>query len=274
MIGVAFDLSGTLVRGAGLERAAFLELLRRLSAEHGPAFDDARAAEACAQAFTAEDERGPAQTALVEAANAFLGETAPARVLLSRFRQVAVQRIPNGAEPLPEARETLAHIASLGIPCAILTNGWSSLEQHKARGLGFTGPVLVSEDTGRRKPECAAFESLAAVLALPLDRIWFVGDDPYEDVTGAAQAGLHAIWLRPPGAPLPAGAAEPEHAIERIGEILSLLSEPYTRSLLGLRYLLHSTLAWRQGHFIPGIEYGLNDPASLTHVMPARSDDG
>jgi putative hydrolase of the HAD superfamily len=275
MIGVAFDLTGTLLRDTGLERAACIELLRRLSDERGLAFDESCASEVCdvcERLFAFEHELAPSAAPFVDAVQAFLGEPAPARVLLSRFRQTAMQLVPSRAELLPRARETLAQIASLGIPCAILTNGWSSVEQRKARHLGFEGPVLVSEDTGWRKPEQAAFKSLSAALALPPDRIWYIGDDPLEDVAGAARAGLHSVWLRPPGATFPSGIEKPEHTIERIDEVLALLCEPYTRSLLGLRYVLHRALAWRQGHFVPGAEYGLNDPASLTHVMPLAVD--
>ncbi len=271
MIGVAFELTGTLVRETGLERAASFELVQRLSAERNAPFDDARAAETCKRAFALEDERGPAQAAFVDAVRGFLAEPAPASVLLSRFRQIAMQLVPGCIEPLPGARETLAHITALQIPCAILTNGWSSIEQRKARSLGFEGPVLVSEDTGRRKPERAAFESLSDALALPPERIWYAGSDPLE-VAAAAQTGLHGVWLRTQRRDFPGELETPEHTIERIDEILDILREPYTRSLLGLRYVLHNALAWRQGHFVPGLEYGLNDPASVSHVMPLQSD--
>ena len=90
---------------------------------------------------------------------------------------------------------------------------------------------------------------------------------------GAAQAGLRTVWLRSAGTAYPPNLAAPDHAIERIEEVLAILSEPYTRSLLGLRYVLHNALAWRLGHFVPGVEYGLNDPASLTHVLPRESDE-
>jgi HAD superfamily hydrolase (TIGR01509 family) len=271
MIGVAFDLTGTLLPDTGLERAACRELLQRLSDERGSSFDELRAfkvCDLCERAFAFENDFARSRAAFVDAVQAFVGESVPARVVLSRFRQIAVQLVASQAEPLPGARDVLAQIVSLGIPCAILTNGWSSIEQRKARHLGFEGPVLVSEDIGFCKPDRAAFAVLSNALALPPDRIWYVGDDPAEDVAGAGRAGLQNVWLRAPGAVFPSGLHEPDHTIDRIDEVLDLLCEPYTRSLLGLRYVLHSALAWRQGYFMPGAEYGLNDPASLTHLMP------
>jgi HAD superfamily hydrolase (TIGR01509 family) len=273
MIGVAFDLTGTLLRDTGLEQAAARELLRQLSEERGLSFDELRASEVgdlCKRSFAFENDFARSSAVFVDAVQAYIAEPAPPAVVLSRFRQIAVQLVPSQTEPLPGARETLAQIASLGIPCAILTNGWSAIEQRKARYLGFAGPVLVSEDIGFCKPHRAAFAALAETLALPPDRIWYVGGDPAVDVAGAGKAGLQSVWLRSEDAVFPSGLREPEHTIERIDDVLELLSEPYTRSLLGLRYVLHSSLEWRQGHFMPGVEYGLNDPASLTHLMPEK----
>jgi FMN phosphatase YigB (HAD superfamily) len=103
--------------------------------------------------------------------------------------------------------------------------------------------VLVAEDIGAWKPARPAFDALVATLALPPDRIWYVGDDPRVDVDGASQAGLRTVWFRPAGTTYPPHLAAPDHAIERIEEVLAILSEPYTRSLLSLRYVLHNALA-------------------------------
>jgi FMN phosphatase YigB (HAD superfamily) len=278
MFGVAFDLSGTLVADDGLEHEAFVGLLERLSnerlpSEHGGTFDK-KSAIAAADRFIRALEQDPSKlTALLAAeVSGFLGEQPPPRVLAARFRQIATALLPGAVRALPGARETLQRIASLRIPCAVLTNGVSTIEQHRAKYVGFEGPVLVSEDIGASKPTSQAFDALVATLALPPDRIWYVGDDPQIDVSGASQSALRTVWIRPAGTTYPPNLAGPDHAIEKIEEVLAILSEPYTRSLLGLRYVLHSALAWRQGHFVPGAEYGLNDPASLTHVLPRQSD--
>jgi len=274
MIGIAFDLTGTLVADDGLEYKAFVRLLERLSGERGGAFEKERAAAAADRFISALGQApGEMEAILGGEASRFLGERPPAGVLTARFRQIATALVPQVVRVLPGARETLQRIVSLRIPCAVLTNGPSTIEQHRAKLLGFEGPVLVSEDIGAWKPARQAFDALVATLALPPDRIWYVGDDPHVDVVGAAQAGLHTVWLRSAGTAYPPNLAAPDHAIERLEEVLAILSEPYTRSLLGLRYILHNALAWRQGHFVPGVEYGLNDPASLTHVLPRESDE-
>jgi len=274
MIGIAFALTGTLLADNGLEHKAFVGLLERLSSAHGAKFDR-ESATAAADRFIGALERRRDQMAaiLMDEASRFLGERPPDAVLTARFRQIATALIPHCTRVLPGARETLRRISSLGIPCAVLTNGPSTIEQHRAKWVGFEGPVLVAEDIGAWKPARAAFDALVAVLALPPDRIWYVGNDPQADLDGASRAGLRTVWIRPAGATYPPNLAAPDHAIERIDEVLAILSEPYTRSLLSLRYVLHNALAWRQGYFVAGVEYGLNDPASLTHVLPRESDE-
>ena len=76
----------------------------------------------------------------------------------------------------------LAAIAALGLPTAILTNGWSPLQEEKARLVGFSGTVLASDAIGARKPEPEAFAMLARALDTPADRIAYVGDDPAVDI--------------------------------------------------------------------------------------------
>jgi HAD superfamily hydrolase (TIGR01509 family) len=274
MIGIAFDLTGTLVADDGLEHKAFVRLLERLSSERGDVFDT-ESGTASADRFICALEQQPDEMAAILAGEAgrFLGEQPSAAVLAARFRQIATALVPDAARVLNGTRETLQRISSLRIPCAVLTNGLSTIEQCRAKWVGFEGPVLVAEDIGARKPARQAFDALVATLALPPDRIWYVGDDPQVDVDGASQAGLRTVWIRPAGTTYPPDLAAPDHAIERIEEVLAILSEPYTRSLLSLRYVLHNALAWRQGHFVPGVEYGLNDPASLTHVLPRQSDE-
>jgi FMN phosphatase YigB (HAD superfamily) len=155
----------------------------------------------------------------------------------------------------------LRQLEALAIPHAILTNGWIALTRAKAEAVGFSGTVLVSDaPRGVSKPQETAFAALAAVLGLPPDRIWYVGTDPRVDMAAAQKAGFNAVWLCPDehGAPFPPDLPPPAHIIRRLDELLEILREPYTRSLLGLRYILHNVLEWPPGSFAAGgVEYGL-----------------
>jgi FMN phosphatase YigB (HAD superfamily) len=267
MIAIGFALAGTLTIEDRLERWAFVELLRTLGSSCSVPFDEPLAVRLADDLFPAHRvEHHACSHALVEAVAAFLGESLPFAVVVSRFRQLAAMHAADAVQVAPQTRVFLERIASLNVPSAILCNGWSTIAQRKAACTGLTAPVLVSEDIGAAKPSPAAFEALIAALALPPESIWYVGNEP-ADIEGARRAGLQAVWLNRDDAPYPADLAAPARTIRSLDEILPEVCQEYTRSLLGLRYVLHSALSWRAGHFVPGVEYGLNDPATLPPVL-------
>jgi putative hydrolase of the HAD superfamily len=267
MFAVAFALGGTLTIEDRIEQRSFLELARGLCA-HGPVpFDEAAARRIADDLFPADrDELDARPHELAEALSALADRPFPERVVVARFRQLA-GRLAGGVRTEPEVRPFLARLASLRVPSAVLCDGWSTIAQRRAACAGFAGPVLVSEDLGVTKPSAAAFETLVRTVGLPAERVWYVGSDPARDVAAAWRAGLRAIWLNRAGAAYPDDIVVPARTIRSLDELVPELCEEYTRSLLGLRYILHTTLAWRPGHFVPGVEYGLNDPASLPPLM-------
>jgi FMN phosphatase YigB (HAD superfamily) len=268
MIAIAFALAGTLTIEDRLERSAFLELLRSLALQRDEPFDEPLAERLADGLFpTGRAEHDACPDALVEAVSAFLGESLPFAVVVARFRQIAATRVAGAVRVEPGTRTFLDRIASLRVPSAILCSGWSTIAQRKAACTGFPAPVLVSEDIGAAKPSPQAFEALTAALALPPERIWYVGNEPATDIAAATTAGLQAIWLNPSGSPYPGDLAPAVRTIQSLDDILPDVCREYTRSLLGLRYVLHSTLSWREGHFVPGVEYGLHDPAALPPLL-------
>jgi glucose-1-phosphatase len=57
--------------------------------------------------------------------------------------------------------------------------------------------VFLSCELGRRKPERAAFEAIAAAIGVPLPRILFFDDTPV-NVEGARTIGMPAVLVRSP----------------------------------------------------------------------------
>ena len=140
-----------------------------------------------------------------------------------RFRALVLERAAAFVEPLPGAARVLAALRERGIPVAILSNGWSPLQEHKARLVGFDGPVLVSDAIGVRKPAYAAFLRLERALGVPSARIAYVGDDPVPDMCGALSAGMRAVWLDAEQRTYPQDIAEPSARIAALLEILTLV---------------------------------------------------
>lgn len=60
----------------------------------------------------------------------------------------------------------------------------------------FFDVVVVSHEVGFRKPHPKIFEEVLGRLRLPPSKGVFVGDDEYDDVVGAKDAGMKAILLK------------------------------------------------------------------------------
>ena len=224
-IAVGFDFDHTLGLDHHLEHAVALEMLARIAAERGVAYD----AEAASRAMddTLASYRAGRENVETAVAGFFLrfvpGLGREAVDEAQGFRDAAVGRVPEFVTALPQANETLAALDALGIPYAILTNGWSPLQEEKARAIAFRGPVFVSERIGERKPSPGAFEVMLRHFELPRERVWYVGDDPEGDVAGARGAGLTAVWFDWEARVYPQGIAPPDRTIRALGELVALL---------------------------------------------------
>jgi FMN phosphatase YigB (HAD superfamily) len=221
---VGFDFDHTLGIDNKLERTVALEMLASLAGERGIAYDEAQAfaaIEATIRAYRAGETR--LETALEGFFATVIGADSALVTTAERFREEAVRRAPDFVRILPGVHEMLAQLAAAGVPYAILTNGWSPLQEEKVRLIGFDGAVLVSERIGVRKPERGAFEILATHLECPLERLWYVGDDPLTDCSGARGAGATAVWYDWEGVSYPGSLPPPDEVIHALSELPELL---------------------------------------------------
>jgi putative hydrolase of the HAD superfamily len=70
-------------------------------------------------------------------------------------------------------------------------------------GLGLTpylDHVVVSAVVGWEKPHPRIFESALELAGIPAAQALHIGDNYQQDVLGAQQAGIYAVWLRRQGA--------------------------------------------------------------------------
>jgi HAD superfamily hydrolase (TIGR01509 family) len=250
VIGLGFALRGTLTAPSPIERRAFIELVRERRQAVGEPPYEADVEQAADRLFPdAGGVISPAHVA--DAALQLAGDRMSGPALIARFRQIGDRIASDMVSVTAETRDTLERIDSLGIPTAVLCNGWSRIAQREIACAGFTGKVLVSEDIGFEKPAAEAFEALVNAIGLPAECIWYVGDDPQRDIHGAAAAGMKAVWLNQAGVPYPAGLEQPALTIRSLEELLPPLCEEYTRALLSLRHIMRTTLDWREGHYVP-----------------------
>lgn len=142
---------------------------------------------------------------------------------IGRYKRMAVEMVEAFVIPEPGVREMLAELRSREVPVAILTNGWSPLQQRKAERVEFEGAVVVSSDLGIQKPEPQAFEALADVLGVGCADVAFVGDSPESDVAGAIRAGMQGVWFDAEGLAYPPELPLPDAVIHTLAELLALV---------------------------------------------------
>jgi HAD superfamily hydrolase (TIGR01549 family) len=83
--------------------------------------------------------------------------------------------------------------------------------------------VIISADTGIRKPNPIIFKSILDLMKLEPSDILFVGDTPHDDVLGAKRAGMHAAWINRRGIPLPEDVPAPDIIIKDLADLPAAL---------------------------------------------------
>ncbi len=220
---IGFDFDHTLGVDNEVERCAFAEVALREAARHGWRCEQAAAAAAFATHIQGYRNGRCALSEAVGRAFEEVGIKAGPDVVQA-FRDTAVRFVPRFVVPVSGAQPLLRALRELGIPHAILTNGWNPLQRRKAEHIGFTGTVFVSDDIGARKPNRRAFAILADHLGVPPACVWYVGDDPRSDVLGALGADMRAVWFNPNGARFPTTIPAPTAVIENLTEVLRLIA--------------------------------------------------
>ena len=224
MLAVGFDFDHTLGIDNKLELTVALDMSEALARDRGIPFDRV-SAQPVAEEAVAAFRRGevPVETALEGLFLRLAGDDEQNIVAASRYRDEALARAPAFVQPLTGLHEMLAALDKAGIKYAVLTNGWSPLQEEKARLVDIEAPVLVSERIGFSKPAREAFEALARSLEQPLEHLWYVGDDPRSDCWGARNAGMTAVWCDWENRTYPPDLEAPNYTIHALAELPQLL---------------------------------------------------
>ena len=78
--------------------------------------------------------------------------------------------------------------------------------------------VVSSERAGRSKPEPEIFQLALSDAGICAHEVAHVGDDPTNDVRGAAAVGMRTVWYNPSARPWPSGPG-PDVTIAALGEL-------------------------------------------------------
>ncbi|MGI8983651.1 MAG: HAD family hydrolase [Acidimicrobiales bacterium] len=81
---------------------------------------------------------------------------------------------------------------------------------------------LYTSEMPFQKPHPSAFLTAAKALGVEPARTVFVGDRPWDDISGARSAGMRTVLRPNPVAP-PIAGIEPDASISRLAELVPLL---------------------------------------------------
>jgi putative hydrolase of the HAD superfamily len=217
---VLFDLDGTLTdRTASIERYA-----RRLRSDLASQLREVQAEEVAA-VIHAADQRGyaPREDVFRALAQALPWHQAPELALL----QIHWDKwFPADTVASAGALSTLQALRDAGFLLGIVSNGRAKGQERKIDVLGLRellGVVVISEAAGVKKPDPKIFAAATLALGCANREAWFVGDHPANDVHGATQAGLLAIWVRGVH-DWPSVLPKALYAVDKLSAVLSIVS--------------------------------------------------
>ena len=104
----------------------------------------------------------------------------------------------NCAVPMPHLIEVLKQLKSQNYKLAVISNGGHETRMNILQGLGvvdFFDVIISSGAFGLSKPKPEIFRHTAAELKLEPSQCLYVGDHPINDIQGAKNAGMHALWI-------------------------------------------------------------------------------
>lgn len=147
----------------------------------------------------------------------------PTAQLVADYRQ----RVVAHTHETPGASRCLKRLRSAGHRLAIVSNGAGSQQRAKIAHLGF-GPlvdaVIISGDIGIKKPDPEIFHLAAQRAGASLDDACMIGDSPMHDIEGGYAVGVTTIWLRRSRTWSADHGRSPDHAIDTLYEVASLLT--------------------------------------------------
>ncbi|KQL42083.1 L-2-haloalkanoic acid dehalogenase [Bacillus sp. FJAT-25509] len=125
--------------------------------------------------------------------------------------------------PFQNMEYVLKELKNRGIRLGMITNGFTKLQSLNLKALGihnYIDTILISEQEGIKKPHAEIFLRALEKLGVNPEESLYVGDHPENDVIGAQNVGMNAVWKKDPF------WSEPytiEQSIDDLGELLNLV---------------------------------------------------
>lgn len=118
---------------------------------------------------------------------------------------------------IPHSIETLDYLLKKSYPMFLVTNGFNEVQFNKVAYSGMSkyfNKIITSEFAGANKPDISIYNYAIKESGCSKEEILMIGDDPYNDIYGAEQAGLDSVYFN---------ASACDHDLSPTFEINSLL---------------------------------------------------
>ncbi|MFD1737454.1 HAD family hydrolase [Bacillus salitolerans] len=147
------------------------------------------------------------------------------RPSIDEFISFWFSEFPKFSVPMENALEVIKEFKRRNIKLGIITNGSIQTQHSKIDCLGirkYFDDIIVSDEVKIHKPNTNIFKiSLERLEVLPQEAC-YIGDHPINDIKGATEAGMKAIWLKG-FREWDDSLVEPEMAIDNLKELLELV---------------------------------------------------
>ena len=126
--------------------------------------------------------------------------------------------------PRPFAQECVKELSNAGYRLALVSNGPSPFQEKCFKSLkidGYFDAVIVSGAIGISKPDPRIFLAMCGLLDTPPHECVFIGDNPEQDVEGAAALGMYTVFV--PG-PISATCSRADVTCDDFGRLPELIA--------------------------------------------------
>lgn len=127
--------------------------------------------------------------------------------------------------PFKNMEYILKELKNKGIRLGMITNGFTKFQSLNLQALGihkYIDTILISEQEGIKKPQPEIFLRALEKLGVTPEDSLYVGDHPENDVIGALNVGMNAVWKKDP---FWSESNEIEYTIDDLGELLNLVNQ-------------------------------------------------
>ena len=120
----------------------------------------------------------------------------------------------------------LEDLKNRGYKVGLITNGQHALQYKKLELTGMRyvfDEIIVSGDVGVEKPDREIFFIMCEKLGVSPAEMLYVGDNPVNDVDGAAGAGCRTVWVRSTRVSC-CGKYQPDEVVNDVSELPDVLT--------------------------------------------------